>query len=81
MNLTAEISMYPFNEDFKPLIRDFIARLNTCDELQVSTSPTSTIVHGEFNHVMETLTSLMAWSFETHGRAVFVTKFIPGHEL
>ena len=81
MQLTVELSMYPFNEDYKTLIKDFIAELNTKDGLKVTTSPTSTMVHGEYGHVMESIRDILAWSYEKHGRQVLVAKFIPGHEL
>lgn len=81
MQLTVELSMYPFNEDYKTLIKDFIVELNKRDDLTISTSLTSTMVHGEYNHVMDSLKEMIAWSYTTHGRQVFVAKFIPGHEL
>jgi len=76
MNLAAELSMYPFNEDFKSLIKNFILKLNS---LNITTSATSTIIIGEYQYVMRVLTEMMAWSFAEHGRAVFVSKFIPGY--
>jgi len=81
MQLTVELSLYPFNQDYKPLIKDFIRELNTRGDLQVVTCATSTMVHGEFHYLMDTLKELMAWSYETHGREIIVAKFIPGHEL
>lgn len=81
MQLTVELSLYPFNTDYKTLIKDFIRELNTRDGLQVQTSATATMIHGEYGLVMDTLKDLFAWSYATHGREVFVAKFIPGHEL
>jgi uncharacterized protein YqgV (UPF0045/DUF77 family) len=81
MQLTVEISMYPFNEDYKPLIKGFIAQLNKCEGLIIKTSETSTMVHGEYDRLMDSVKEMIAWSYQTHGRAVFVTKFIPGHDL
>jgi len=81
MQLTVELSLYPFNTNYKTLIKDFIRELNTRDALNVQTTATSTMIHGEFGLVMDTLKDLFAWSYETHGREVFVAKFIPGHEL
>jgi len=49
--------------------------------LLVTTTQTSTMIHGDYTYLMDTLKDLIAWSFETHGREVFVAKFIPGHEL
>ena len=80
MMLTIEISMYPFQQDYKTPILAFIKQLNTYPGLRVMTTPTSTMVLGEYHAVMTTLTELLAWSHEQHGKAVFVTKFIPGHE-
>jgi uncharacterized protein YqgV (UPF0045/DUF77 family) len=80
MILTAEISMYPFREDYKTPILAFIAELNKCAGLRVQTSATATTLVGEHQLVMDTLGALFVWSRETHGRAVFVTKFIPGFE-
>jgi uncharacterized protein YqgV (UPF0045/DUF77 family) len=79
MNLAAELSMYPFNEDFRPLIKNFISKLNTYPDLEVTTSATSTIIMGEYDYVMRVLTEMMAWSYAEHGRSVFVSKFIPGY--
>ncbi len=79
MNIMIEISMYPFNEDFKPLIKSFITKLNTYADLQTSTSATSTNIFGEYQYVMQVLTEMLAWSHDEHGRVVFVSKFIPGY--
>lgn len=81
MQITIELSLYPFNEDYKTLIKDFIAELNKNSGLQINTTPTCTLVHGEYNHVMDILKEMVAWSYATHGRQVLVAKFIPGHEL
>ena len=81
MNIMLEISMYPFNEDFKPLIKSFIEKLNMYNDLQTSTSTTSTNVFGEYHYVMQVLTEMLAWSYAEHGKAVFVSKLIPGYVL
>tara|TARA_R110000772_G_scaffold41573_1_gene96775 strand:+ start:2401 stop:2649 length:249 start_codon:yes stop_codon:yes gene_type:complete len=79
MNLMLEISMYPFNEGYLTLIRSFIDRINTYADLEISTSATSTNIQGEYQHLMQVLTEMLAWSYKEHGRAVFVAKFIPGY--
>jgi uncharacterized protein YqgV (UPF0045/DUF77 family) len=80
MIITVEMSMYPFDENYLELIGGFIEKLNLYPDLKIATSATSTIVVGEFQYVMKTITEMLAWSYETHGKAVFVTKFIPGHD-
>lgn len=72
--------MYPFQDNFRDLIHDFLERLHAVEGLRVDTTATSSIIFGDYNLVMQTLTELMAWSRETHGRCVFVAKFIPGHQ-
>lgn len=80
MPITLEISMYPFQDGYRNLIADFIKKLNQYSDLNISTSATSTIVIGEYQHVMQTLTEMLKWSYEEHGKAVFVTKLIPGYD-
>ena len=71
-----------FQDPLEPMDnKDFIAQLNTREGLVIKTSATSTMVHGEYSLLMDSLKEMIAWSYQTHGRAVFVTKFIPGHDL
>ncbi len=81
MMLTLEISMYPLQADYRPLISDFIARLNSnYPQLRINTTITATTVVGEYDGVMQMLSDMLRWSNATHGRAVFVTKFIPDYD-
>ena len=80
MILTAELSMYPLHESYRDLIRDFVTKLNTFEGLRVTTGPTSTVVVGDYDRVMETLTEMLRWSHAELGRAVLVAKFIPGYD-
>lgn len=80
MMTTCEISMYPFNADYKAPILAFIAQLNGRVELRVSTGPTATLVTAEHAVLMQALSELLEWSWRTHGRAVYVAKFIPGFD-
>ncbi len=76
MILTVEISMYPLQANYIALITDFVAKLNTYPELRIVTTPTATMVVGEYERVMQTLTDMLRWSYQSHGKAVFITKFI-----
>jgi hypothetical protein len=78
MKLTAEISMYPLKDEYISPIDAFIARLAAVPGLVVVTTATATRVTGEFALVADTLRDAMRESHDVHGRAVFVTKFIPG---
>ena len=79
MKLTAEISMYPLQDDYIPPIRAVIEKLNSSTDIEVNTFATATILSGDFDTVMAAIKDTLAWSQAQHGRAVFVTKFIPGY--
>ncbi|MCV6605449.1 MAG: hypothetical protein OIF34_09095 [Porticoccaceae bacterium] len=80
MKLTVEISMYPLKEDYVPPIRGIIERFNSYPNIKVKTVPTSTLLTGEYDDLMEILAREIKHSFESCGRAVYVTKFLPGME-
>ena len=80
MTLTAEITMYPFKEDYIPPIQAIIEKLNGYPGLKVQTFPTATILVGDFDLVMNSISDAIRWSHETYGKAVFVVKFIPDYE-
>ena len=79
MILSAEITMYPLQDDYLPAIRAIIEKLNTYKNIQVQTFPTATILMGEDDKVMEALKDAMRWSVEECGKAVFITKFLPNY--
>lgn len=77
MYLSVQLSYYPLSEDYKPPIRDVIARLQASG-LDVYPNRMSTQVFGEFEAVMTVLSDTLKWSFETYGKAVFVANFLEG---
>jgi len=79
MKLTVEISMYPLQDDYIPAIRAVIEKLNSFAKVEVNTSATATTLVGDFDAVMQAIKETLVWSHEQHGRAVFVSKFIPGY--
>jgi uncharacterized protein YqgV (UPF0045/DUF77 family) len=79
--LSVELTMYPFNSDYIPPIKAFIEKVNSFDQLEVKTFPTATIIMGEYDYVMDSLKTLLKWSYETQGKAVFVAKFLPNTEV
>ncbi len=81
MKLSAELTMYPFNGDYIPRIQHFIDKLNTYSAITVQTFPTATIIMGDYDTVMNVIKDMLQWSFETHGKSVFVAKFLPGAEV
>lgn len=81
MQLSVDISKYPLSDEYKPAIKDFIARLQQVDGLTVVCNTMSTQVFGEYDLVMATLSIEMKRSYEAFGKAIFVYKMIPGMNL
>ncbi|MAL98887.1 MAG: hypothetical protein CL583_10620 [Alteromonadaceae bacterium] len=77
MMLSVELSHYPLTEDYKSVIRELIARLEA-SQVEVRPNKMSTHIFGEYQQVMDVLADTMKWSFEKHGKAAFVAKFIEG---
>jgi uncharacterized protein YqgV (UPF0045/DUF77 family) len=78
MRTSIEISLYPLDAEYIPPIKDFIDRLNTYPELEVTTNAMSTQIAGEHQRLFEILAKETATSFAQHGRKVFVMKVLGG---
>ncbi|GHB78937.1 hypothetical protein GCM10008107_30620 [Psychrosphaera saromensis] len=80
MQLSVEISKYPLVEvDFVTAIQNFIDRINQYDDIRVVTNVMSTQLFGDYDVVMNALTTELKTSFEKYGTTVFACKFIPGN--
>jgi uncharacterized protein YqgV (UPF0045/DUF77 family) len=77
MTLTAELSLYPLNADYIPVIQRFIEGLNTHRDLTVVTNAMSTQLRGEHDVVMAAVSDTLRESAERFGEQVLVCKFIP----
>ncbi len=78
MKLTAELSLYPLQDDYIPLIQAFIAACREHDELTLVTNAMSTQVCGDYERVFAVVSAALRDSAERFGRQVLVCKFIPG---
>lgn len=81
MMLSAEITMYPLQNDYIPAIKAVIEKLNSYDGLRIQTFPSTTLITGDYDQVMRAIAETMRWSVEACGKAVFVSKFLPNTEL
>lgn len=81
MKLAVEISLYPLDQDYIPHIQAFIDSLNHDSQLYVNTTKTSTLVSGEYDHLMQVLQTQMKISFEKVGQAIFVCKFLNANNM
>jgi uncharacterized protein YqgV (UPF0045/DUF77 family) len=76
MRLTAELSLYPLQNDYIPVIQGFIDDLAAVPGLTLITNAMSTQVNGEFDQVFAAVRDVMARSVEAFGMQVLVCKFI-----
>ena len=76
MNISAELSLYPLAENYKPVISAYIAALAEYDYLEVRTHALSTEVFGKYEEVMQAIQSATKVVFEHEAGAVLVAKFL-----
>ncbi len=76
MKLTAELSLYPLQDEYIPVIDAIIADLNTQMALKVQTNAMSTQISGDYDSVFSAIQAVLAHSVERFGRQVLVCKFI-----
>jgi uncharacterized protein YqgV (UPF0045/DUF77 family) len=79
MKLSAELTLYPLQEDYLTIIKATIDKLNQFDEISVNTFPTATILVGDYDVVMSAVSETVKWSYEQFGKCVFLAKFLPGY--
>jgi len=77
MNVTAELSLYPFNEDYIPIIKAFIQSVREHGDLEIETTATCTRISGDYDRVFALVRQELKASFRAHGKQVLVCKFIP----
>ena len=78
MRAAVEISLYPLTDVYRPLILDFIRRLNQHAALIVRTNSLSTQIWGELDQLMQILSLEMAHGAAGSPQLVFVLKVLPG---
>jgi len=75
MKISVEVSMYPLQKDYEKPILDFIAQLNTYENLQMQTNTMSTQIFGDYDLVMKAIQKEMKNAFLTEDVVLMVMKF------
>ncbi|MEZ5555848.1 YkoF family thiamine/hydroxymethylpyrimidine-binding protein [Haliea sp.] len=78
MDITAELSLYPLQEDYIPVIKRFIEQLAAIQGLTVVTNAMSTQLSGDAGAVFAAVQATLETSYHHFGKQVLVCKFIPG---
>ncbi|MBK8506877.1 MAG: thiamine-binding protein [Saprospiraceae bacterium] len=74
MQITVEISFYPLHQSFGSQILEFVRYLQGHSELEVKTNSMSTQISGDFDTVMERVTSALKQGFSSEIKTVAVMK-------
>ena len=78
MFVSIEVSLYPLNKEFIPLIDDFINSLEKYDKIEIRTNVMSTQLFGEFDDLMKILKVEVEKIFKKEINSVFNLKIING---
>lgn len=76
MRITAEISLYPLNEQFVTTITEFIFHLRRQPGIEVISNQMSTQLRGEFAAVTGAIDRCMQASMASPGAMAFVVKYL-----
>jgi uncharacterized protein YqgV (UPF0045/DUF77 family) len=80
VDIGIEISLYPLQAEFVPVIHDFIGRLSAGGRFRVVSNSMSTQIFGPYDEVLEAVRRELRATFTgletTSGKAVFVMKVI-----
>ena len=80
MKLSAELTLYPLQDNYLIPIEAVIEKLHNYNSVEVNTFPTATIIIGDYDAVFSVISETIKWSYQKYGKCVFVTKFLPDYE-
>ncbi|WP_298340128.1 thiamine-binding protein [uncultured Algibacter sp.] len=75
MKISVELTLTPLHDDFEPAIINFIKKLRA-SKLKVLENPLSTQVYGDYDEVMQVLTSEIKDAFELIERGLLYMKIV-----
>ena len=80
MKLSVELTAYPLEDKYLPVIEKFIEHLRNYSNIKLEVYPTCSVLFGNHDDVMEVLSLSIKWSVENKNKIVFVYKFLPIYE-
>ena len=78
LKLTAELSLYPLQQDYIPIIKSFIDDLLQESDIEIARNAMSTQICGDYDRIFEIVSHVLGKSVNAFGKQVLVCKFIPG---
>ena len=78
MQVSIDVSLYPLNEKFIPLINEFINDLKKYNNIEIRTNSISTQLFGEFDDLMSILKIEIEKTFKKEINSVLNLKIVNG---
>lgn len=75
MNISVELTLTPIQDDYEPVIIDFIRKMRNSG-LTVKENPLSTQVYGDYDEVMSLLNKEIKNAFEAMERGLMYVKIV-----
>ena len=76
MEMSVDISLYPLSDDYIPAIQEFIDRIANVPGILIKRNDLATQLFGDYDIIMDALRDEIRRSWETHGKGIFVIKFL-----
>lgn len=76
MRITAELSLYPLQPDFRTVIKAYIAELQKNSNVTVESNAVSSQLFGEYDDVMGLISQATKVAFEMDGTSVLTCKIL-----
>jgi uncharacterized protein YqgV (UPF0045/DUF77 family) len=76
MKASVDISLYPLADEYIPVIKEFIERVQRYPEVAVVRNDLSTQLYGNYELIMDLLKVEVRLSWEKYGKSIFVIKLL-----
>lgn len=76
MKTSIDMSLYPLADDYIPAIKEFIDRVGNYESVAIKRNDLSTQLFGDYDEIMDILKVEIKRSWQTHGKGIFVIKFL-----
>ena len=76
LKASIDMSLYPLADDYLPAIKEFIERVAGYQGIAVKRNDLATQLFGDYEQIMDILKVEIRRSWETHGKGIFVVKFL-----
>ncbi len=78
MQISAELSLTPLQDDFEAPVKAFIKKLRSSG-LTVMENPLSTQIYGDYDKIMEFLTEEVKEAFQATDHVILTIKLVKGN--